>query len=242
MSVYVPLANRMRHSPSHSGHFHTPGPGLNSYFTILYGGSHCINPSTLHVFCISSVESFPNVSSWGCSSIVAAEHQAFKKWYFYSTPSCSHITVLANIYIQYREWVFGPIQCTSIPFSWGRSCEKALLLQQRPPFCLYACDELRKVGRVIVHCALSSPWSITSRAFQQEGPFSHHPSVSETITLHIHGPNGLTAGTECSLSLLLMLPHAPSLYWCVSLFTNFLLFSLSCNCMLSIVINRQLDC
>lgn len=41
-------------------------------------------------------------------------------------------------------------------------------------------------------------YASTSRATLQEGPFSHHPSVSEAVILHINGANGLTTGTKCS--------------------------------------------
>lgn len=39
----------------------------------------------------------------------------------------------------------------------------------------------------------------------RKGPFSHHPSVSEAVTLHINGPNGRTTGTKRSSSSLFTL-------------------------------------
>ncbi len=81
---------------------------------------------------------------------------------------------------------------------------ECFLFTGRPPV-VYACDELRKEESAIERSALSSLLYITSRANLQEGPFSHHPSVSEAVALHINGPNGLTTGTRPSPSFFLPL-------------------------------------
>lgn len=97
------------------------------------------------------------------------------------------------------------------------ACFGSVLLS---PSVVYVCDELRKEESATECCALSSHLYIISRATLQEGPFSHHPSVSEAVILYINGANGLTTGTKCS-------PDCPPPPLCYSVSVYFLCLSQS---------------
>ena len=96
---------------------------------------------------------------------------------------------------------------------------KCCLFIERLPV-VYACDELGRRER----CTLFLHTSLQGLPCRQ-GPFSHHLSVSEAVTLHINGPNGLTTGTNSPLSFS---PY--SLYYSVYIFFLSFLFPV-CICL-----------
>lgn len=97
----------------------------------------------------------------------------------------------------------------TLMFALAPYCGSALSLQKDPLLFMPVMSWERRSTALCPH-VYTSLWGLPYR----KGPFSHHPSVSEAVTLHVNGPNGLTTGTKRSPSFPL-LPPALLLYFCI---------------------------